>query len=176
MGRPSLAENAVYVQTQSRLEPVKKILDDAKEECSLIMRRAERQVEDETLGALWWGVQNGLSQYAVGKLMGKTRAEHQRELFERVNRWGGANPEIAATAPGVVDVAGWLFGPAGAAGVNEHGHHTPFVAPDGTRYTVAYGDDHKCHWYFSDGTRLTFDQCDALLTFEVEEYARANAL
>ncbi len=175
MARPSLDSDPQYAEYKARLEPLKGIVEKAKEDAARDVERAKQRVEAEMLAIIREAIEANYSQYAVGKLTGKTRSEDQKRLIERAM---GADwvPNAGRDAPGVFDVGGWLFGPAGAAGTNEHGTHTPFVAPDGTRYTVAYGDDNKCHWYFADGTRLTYDQCDALLTFEVEEFARANAL
>ena len=87
MPRPSLNENPVYRETRARLIPVNKIMDEAKAECELIMKMAKRKVEHETLDALAYGVSNGLSQYAISTLTGKTRASDRREVFARVEKW-----------------------------------------------------------------------------------------
>jgi hypothetical protein len=174
MGRPNIHENPLFIEGKARFEPIKSIVEDAKREADLLVKMARRKVEDETLALVASLKKRGLSNYGIGLITGVTRNDLLKDLIARAEAYAGDT--LAPLADGIVDVGGWLFGPAGAAGVTEAGHHTSFVAPDGTRYTVAYGEDNKCHWYFADGTRLTYDQCDALLTFEVEEFARANAL
>jgi hypothetical protein len=165
MGRPSLTDNDVYVETQKRLEPVRKIVDDARAECALIMRRAEARVDDETMAALWYGVDRGLSQYAVGKLMGKTRAEHQRELFDRVKRWGGANPDSDLPAAGTEMCEGWTWGPQVVGG------WTAYVSPEGERYMVGFNTEQYVEWHKPDGSVMSFAERDELPR-DVEVFAQ----
>lgn len=80
MGRPSLESNAVFREVQKRIEPLDGIVAEAERKARVLVEAAKTQVDAERMGAIRWGLENGLSQYAVGKLMGKTKAEDQRRI------------------------------------------------------------------------------------------------
>jgi len=82
MGRPSLESNEVYMTCLRRMEPLKNVVEEAKKQAELDVIRAQKRVEDEMLEILRWGIDRNLSQYAIGKLTGKTRAEDQRRLMD----------------------------------------------------------------------------------------------
>ena len=158
MGRPKLEENPDYQEMLARLENRDRIMREAKAECEVIMRRAERETEEELLAALWFGLQKNLSQYALGKATGKTRAEHQRALVERAERWGKANGDdyAAKVDDGTETCMGWTWGPQVVGG------WTPYVSPEGERYMVGFNADDRVEWRKPDGSVMTFDERDEL--------------
>lgn len=173
MGRPKLTENAAYAEMVSRLQNRERILEAAKAECEIIMRRAERETEEELLAALWRGLQSGLSQYALGKATGKTRAEHQRALVERADRWGKANGDSRLLAPvddGSTTIDGYKIDPIAAPG-----ERTWVTAPSGERYTFERDGQGFIVWRTGDGAVMSADDQYAQLVYGVEEYAALNA-
>jgi hypothetical protein len=167
MGRPNLTENPDFREMLARLENRERIMREAKAECEVILRRAERETEEELLAALWFGLQKNLSQYALGKATGKTRAEHQRALVERARRWGNANgAEYAAkVAEGTETCMGWMWGPQVVGG------WTPYVSPEGERFLVGFNANLNVEWHKPDGSIMSHDERNEL-PLEVEMFAQ----
>ena len=83
MARMNWNDDPVYAEAAKRLEPLKDEVAKARKNAEQMVADAKARVERETLDVVRWALENGLTQYAIGKLTGKTRAEHQRELIER---------------------------------------------------------------------------------------------
>ncbi len=81
MPRPNVTDNPVYVECARMLEPLDRILLDAKAEATRIVEVAKMRVKAERLAAVKWGVENGLSQYAISRLTGVTSATYLKALI-----------------------------------------------------------------------------------------------
>lgn len=82
MARPNVTDNPVYVECARMLEPLDRMLLDAKAEANRIVEVAKMRVKAERLAAVKWGVDNGLSQYAISRLTGVTSANYLKALIE----------------------------------------------------------------------------------------------
>lgn len=89
MGRPSIDNDAVYVEMCRRLAPLKTRVANAKFEAQQLVEKARADVEREKLAAIRFGLDHGLSQYAIGKATGETRADRQRALVRRALAFEG---------------------------------------------------------------------------------------
>lgn len=88
-GRKSVEENPIYQEVVKQLQPLKNRVANARFEAQQIVENAKREVENEKLRAIKWGLDNGLTQYAIGKATGETNAERQRALVARARNFGG---------------------------------------------------------------------------------------
>lgn len=88
-GRKSVDENPVYQEVVKQLHPLKNRVANASFEAKRIVENAKAEVENEKLRIVKWGLDNGLTQYAIGKATGETNAERQRALIARARAFGG---------------------------------------------------------------------------------------
>lgn len=88
-GRKSLDENPTYQELVHKLHPLKNRVANARFEAAQIVENAKAEVESEKLRLIKWGLDNGLTQYAIGKATGETNAERQRALVARARNFGG---------------------------------------------------------------------------------------
>lgn len=80
MARPGLESNPAFREMLNRAAPVKTALDDAKAQCDAIMLAAKNRVENDRLAIVRFGLENGLSKYAVSKVWGITAGPDQDKL------------------------------------------------------------------------------------------------
>lgn len=81
--------NSAYVEMVRQIAPLKNRLANARFEASQVIDNAKKEVEAQMLEAIRFGLDNGLTQYAIGKAVGQTNAAKQRELIERARQFGG---------------------------------------------------------------------------------------
>jgi hypothetical protein len=101
MPRLKVSENPVYRECEMRLAPLKMRVEKRKAEAEALVAAEKRAVEFERLAIVRYGLENGLSQYAVSKLFGITAGDAQRKLVADAMgvEWG---PNVKDAAPSVV--------------------------------------------------------------------------
>jgi hypothetical protein len=80
MPRLKVTENPVYRECELRLAPLKLRVEKRRAEAEALVAAEKRAVEFERLAIVRYGLENGLSQYAVSKLFGITAGDAQRKL------------------------------------------------------------------------------------------------
>ena len=154
MGRPNIRENPLFIEGQKRYEPIKSIKQDAKEEAALLIKRAERKIEEETLALVAYLVDRGLSNYGIGLITGVTRNDLLKDLIARADAYSGG--PLAPVDDGTEVFDGWTWGP------QVKGGWTPYVSPEGERYEVGFNAEDRVEWRKPDGSVMTFDERDEL--------------
>jgi len=81
MARPSVVDNPVFVECANRLAPLDEIMVEAKKVAAATIEAAKLRVKNERLAVVRFAIENGLSQYAVGKLTGVTTSADQKALI-----------------------------------------------------------------------------------------------
>lgn len=82
-------KDPAYVEMVRQLAPLKNRVANARFEAKQIVENAKAEVDAEMLRIIKWGLEHGLTQYAIGKAVGQTNAERQRLLVERARQFGG---------------------------------------------------------------------------------------
>jgi hypothetical protein len=154
MGRPNIRENPLFIEGQKRYEPIKSIVDDAKVEADLLVKRARRKVEDETLALVASLKKRGLSNYGIGLITGVTRHDLLTALIARAAAYSGG--ELSTFDDGTETCEGWTWGPQVVGG------WTPYVSPEGERYEVGFNAEQYVEWRKPDGSVMTFAERDEL--------------
>lgn len=164
MSRPPLEADPQYADYKARIEPLKGLVDRAKADAARDIERAKDRVEAETLAIVREAIEAGYSQYAVGKLVGKTRSEDQKRLIERAM---GINwvPNGGKPIEGTETCMGWTWGP------YLPGGWTPYVSPEGERFEVGFNAEQYVEWHKPDGSIMSHDERNEL-PLEVEMFAQ----
>jgi len=163
MGRPNIRENPLFIEGQKRYEPIRSIVDDAKVEADLLVKRARRKVEDETLALVSYLKKRGLSNYGIGLITGVTRHDLLLALIARADVYSGE--DFAPVAAGTETCLGWVWGPQVVGG------WTPYVSPEGERYMVGFNANLNVEWHKPDGSIMSHDERNEL-PLEVEMFAQ----
>lgn len=154
MGRPNIRENPLFIEGQKLYEPIKSIKGEAKDEAALLIKRAERRVEEETISLVAYLKKRGLSNYGIGLITGVTRHDLLTALIARADAYSGG--ELTKVDDGTEVFDGWTWGP------QVKGGWTPYVSPEGERYMVGFNADDRVEWRKPDGTVMTFAERDEL--------------
>lgn len=167
MGRPGLDSNEVYAECVKRMEPLKSMVEQARHEAEVLIKVAKDRVDAETLAVVRYGLQNGLSKYAVGRLTGKTRAADRDALVARAM---GADwvPEVVRDVE-TITIDGFEVERAPDAE-----GYTWVTAPNGVRYAFGQTIEGHTRWYV-DGVELDAKQQYDTMTYALEEYAGLNS-
>lgn len=181
MARPRVDDNPVYVEVKARFEPLKNKVANARIMADAMVENAKREVEQEMLALVKYGIENGLSRNAIGRITGKTSNADQIALVERAMGSGFAmplsmvqqavEPEPDAT-PDMPAPDGWEFSDV-AGDPGGPGASVTLSSPDGELFRMTVDDSDVRQYYDeSDGHRLDAQESLERIPDDVDVYVK----
>lgn len=180
MARPRVDDNPVYVEVKTRFEPLKNKVANARIMADAMVENAKREVEQEMLALVKYGIENGLSRNAIGRITGKTSNADQIALVERAMGSGFAMPlsvvqqavEPDDAAPDMPAPDGWEFSDV-AGDPGGPGASVTLSSPDGELFRMTVDDSDVRQYYDeSDGHRLDAQESLERIPDDVDVYVK----
>lgn len=177
MARPRVDDNPVYVEVKARFEPLKNKVANARIMADAMVENAKREVEQEMLALVRYGIENGLSRNAIGRITGKTSNADQVKLVERAMASGFTvplgfmqqatdEPETTEPEAPVAYPDGWEFG--GVDGDPNDGAVVVFSNPAGELFRCRVEDGLRRYYDEADGHLLAGDESFDRVPYEVD--------
>lgn len=177
MGRPPIEDNPLFLEVKAMYEPLKSKVANARVMAEAMVANAKAEVDREMLAVVKYGIENGLSRSAIGRITGRTSNADQIALVERALAEGYV-PIVAASglkpvqpepeAPAMQAPTGWQFG--AVVGEVGPGAEVALWNDAGDVYTMRVSDDDFRRYYREDGSKLSGDEIDDLLGWQVDYY------